>query len=55
MPAERSALSVDTAEIQPKHSMIQRRCLGCDICRGICAALVDAMTLPALIQRRHKS
>lgn len=55
MPAERSALSADKAEIQPNHAVIRGRCLGCDTCTGICAALVDAMTLPALIQRRHKS
>lgn len=54
MPAERSALSVETVSLQLGNSVIRGRCLGCDNCTGICAALMDAITLPALIQRRPR-
>jgi len=29
-------------------------CIGCDGCKGLCAALIEAMTVPDVVVRRAK-
>jgi formate hydrogenlyase subunit 6/NADH:ubiquinone oxidoreductase subunit I len=44
-----------TAELARKLARVQGPCVGCENCRGLCTAMIEAMTLPDVVLKRAEA